>query len=86
MSATPRYDLSVEARRCDFLSMLHSLKVLRKALVVGLTVNGKSRGLSNTGQGRLNLAVMPIASDRAAATANVRDASNSGSGNHLGRQ
>ena len=40
VSPTPQSALSVEARRRDCLLLQNSLKVLSKALVVGLTVNG----------------------------------------------
>jgi len=53
MSATPQNALSVEARRRYRLLRLNNLEVLRKALVVGITINGASDGLPNKGQGRL---------------------------------
>ena len=54
MSAMPQNALSVEARRRCRLLRLNSLKVLSKALVVGIAIDGASHGLRNNCQGRLN--------------------------------
>jgi len=54
MSTTPQNALSVEARRRRRILRLNSLKTLRKALVVGIAIDGASHGLTNDGQGRLN--------------------------------
>jgi len=54
MGTTPQDALGVEARRQYRLLWLNSLEVLRKALVVGITINGASRGLPENVQGRLN--------------------------------
>jgi len=42
MSATPQNALGIEARRRYRLLRLNSLEVLRKALVVGIAIDGAS--------------------------------------------
>jgi len=54
MSATPQIALGIEARRRYRFLRLNSLEVLRKALVVGIAIDGASQGLHNIVQGRLN--------------------------------
>jgi len=61
MGATPQNALSVEARRRRHLLRLNSLEMLSNALVVGIAIDGASRGLPNDGTGRLNpSAVRPL--------------------------
>jgi len=50
MDPTPKDALSVETRRRGRLLWLNSLKVLSKALVVGIIISGASHGLPNIGQ------------------------------------
>jgi len=54
MSETPQNALSVEARRRRHPIRLNSLKMLSKALVVAIAIDGASHGLPKDGQGRLN--------------------------------
>jgi len=61
MGATPQNALSVEVRRRRRLLRVNSLKMLSKALVVGIAIDGASRGLPNDGLGRLHpSAVRPL--------------------------
>jgi len=55
MGATTEDALCVKARRSDLLLRLKSLQVMRKALVVGVAVNGSSHSLSYNGRGGLNV-------------------------------
>jgi len=54
MGATPQNALRVEARRRRHLFRLKSVEMLRKALVVGLTIHGARHGLPNDGEGPLD--------------------------------
>jgi len=58
MGATPQNALRVKARRCRHVLRLDSLKMLSKAPVVGIAIDGTSHGLPNGGQGRLDPSVV----------------------------